>query len=104
MGKLYAFTTFIPQKDKCGMHSLTEIWSLILIEGSATHPVPFKDKFKPLQFVHLSDVHMVLDLYYDIEIRIKWLKNILADAKEKGLYVITAMHEPSGNINDTYGE
>lgn len=185
-----------------------------IVQGSATRPVPFGDKLKPLQFVHISDIHAVLDLwnrmveyinyysdyidfaihtgdycgnnqqlhtdfynygtkcdrpiyncignhdsvitrkwikntkesahrllfapmndissdvnfmecdfsmtyykdfpesnvrliaidlYYDIELQCKWLKEILADAKEKGLCVITAMHEPSGHVNDTYG-
>ena len=189
-----------------------------IVQGSATRPVPFKnkfgDKFKPLQFVHLSDVHavldlwnrmvefvnhyrdyidfaihtgdycgnnqqlyadfynygtqcdrpiyncvgnhdtvitpkwigntkestynllfapmnddsrnvsflecdysmtyykdfpdsnvriIVLDLYYDIEIQCQWLKTVLEDAKEKGLCVITAMHEPTGEVNDTFG-
>ena len=46
---------------------------------------------------------VVLDLYYDIEIQCEWLKNILNDAKEKGLFVVTAMHEPLEHINDTYG-
>jgi hypothetical protein len=46
---------------------------------------------------------IVLDLYYDIELQCQWLKTILDEAKEKGLCVITAMHEPSGEINDTFG-
>ncbi len=43
---------------------------------------------------------IVLNLYYDIEIQQKWLKNLLKEAKELGLYVITAMHEPSDDITD----
>ncbi len=46
---------------------------------------------------------IVLDLYYDLELQCSWLKEILADAKEQGLWVMTAMHEPTGFINDTYG-
>ena len=46
---------------------------------------------------------IVLDLYYDIEIQCQWLKTVLEDAKEKGLCVITAMHEPTGEVNDTFG-
>lgn len=45
---------------------------------------------------------IVLDLYYDIEIQQKWLKETLNDAKEKGLCVITAMHEPSDEVNNTF--
>lgn len=46
---------------------------------------------------------IVLDLYYDTNIQCKWLADILEDAKKKNLCVMTAMHEPSANINDTYG-
>lgn len=46
---------------------------------------------------------VVLDLYYDIEQQCEWLERVLEDAREKGLCVITAMHEPSGQVNDTYG-
>ncbi len=41
---------------------------------------------------------VVLDLYYDIEQQKEWLRKVLADAKEKGLHVITSMHEPSDHI------
>lgn len=51
-----------------------------------------------------SNIRMiVLDLYYDIDAQCKWLKRVLADALEKGICVITAMHEPSGNVNDSFG-
>ncbi len=46
---------------------------------------------------------IVLDLYYDIELQCEWLKETLEDAKGKGMCVITAMHEPSGEIKDTFG-
>ena len=46
---------------------------------------------------------IVIDLYYDIEIQCEWLKDILSDAKEKELCVITAMHEPLNDVKDTYG-
>ena len=45
---------------------------------------------------------IVLDLYYDIEIQCEWLKDILSEAREKGLCVITAMHEPTGEVHDTF--
>lgn len=41
---------------------------------------------------------IVLDLYYDTELQRSWLQELLSDALEKGLHVITAMHEPSGKI------
>lgn len=51
-----------------------------------------------------SNVRMiVLDLYYDIELQCQWLKNILEDAIDKKLCVITASHEPLAEVNDTYG-
>lgn len=46
---------------------------------------------------------IVLDLYYDIEAQCEWLREMLDDAKEKGLCVITAMHEPSNEIPNTFG-
>lgn len=46
---------------------------------------------------------IVLDLYYDVDLQCTWLKNLLNDARQKGLCVITAMHEPSDFVNDTYG-
>lgn len=50
-----------------------------------------------------SNIRMiVLDLYYDIDLQCEWLKNVLNDAKEKGLCVITAMHEPTGAVHNTY--
>jgi hypothetical protein len=41
---------------------------------------------------------IVLDQYYDRDVQLRWLKEILDDADEKGLWVITAMHEPSAEI------
>lgn len=46
---------------------------------------------------------IVLDLYYDIDIQKKWLERVLADAKANDLSVITAMHEPSGPMNNSFG-
>lgn len=46
---------------------------------------------------------IVLDLYYDIDLQCAWLKDILNDAKEKKMCVITAMHEPSDTVNDSFG-
>ena len=51
-----------------------------------------------------SNIRMiVLDLYFDINIQKKWLQEVLADAKQNDLSVITAMHEPSGPMNDSFG-
>ena len=46
---------------------------------------------------------IILDLYYDIDIQKEWLAQVLQDAKEKDLSVITAMHQPSGPMNDSFG-
>ena len=46
---------------------------------------------------------IVLDLYYDIEIQCEWLRDILEDARNKGICVITAMHEPLSEVRDTFG-
>lgn len=45
---------------------------------------------------------IVLDQYYDIELQTEWLTERLDDARQKKLCVITAMHEPTDFINDTY--
>ena len=46
---------------------------------------------------------IVLDLYYHLEEQKPWLRTLLDDARENGLHVITAAHQPTGEINDTYG-
>ena len=46
---------------------------------------------------------VVLDLYFDIDIQKNWLRKILDDAKENDYSVITAMHEPSGPMNNSFG-
>ena len=51
-----------------------------------------------------SNIRMiVLDCYYDIEEQKRQLADILSDARERGLYVITAMHEMTGAIVDSFG-
>lgn len=51
-----------------------------------------------------SNIRMiVLDCYYDIEEQKKQLAKILEDAREKGLYVITAMHELTCAIEESFG-
>lgn len=41
---------------------------------------------------------IVLDQYYDLSQQENWLEATLEDAKEKGLWVATATHEPTGPI------
>ena len=46
---------------------------------------------------------IVLDQYYDLEQQKQWLREQLNDAQQKGLWVITAMHEPTAEVVDTPG-
>ena len=46
---------------------------------------------------------IVLDQYFDIEPQCRWLAEILEDARVKQLCVLTAMHEPSGHVLDSFG-
>lgn len=51
-----------------------------------------------------SNIRLIaLDQYYDTDIQCPWFKGLLDDARAKDMCVITAMHEPSANINDTFG-
>lgn len=43
---------------------------------------------------------IVLDLYYDQEQQVEWLRNLLAQAKEEGMHVFTAMHTPTDRLVD----
>lgn len=38
---------------------------------------------------------IVLDVYYDVDLQAKWLKDVLDDAKVHGYHVMTAMHPPT---------
>lgn len=52
----------------------------------------------------MGDVRLiVLDDYYDIWPTRAWLRGILREARERGLHVITAQHEPSGYVENAYG-
>lgn len=43
---------------------------------------------------------VVLDLYFDLEEQAAWLTDVLEDAIEKQMHVITAMHEPTDELVD----
>ncbi len=73
------------------LYNASSTWGATFMEGeySMTYYRDFKD----------SNVRLiVLDLYYDLDAQKVWLKDTLADAKAKGMHVITAMHEPSDYI------
>ncbi len=51
-----------------------------------------------------SNIRMiVLDPYYDIDEQRRQFVVLLNDAREKGLYVITAMHEKTDHITESFG-
>ena len=51
-----------------------------------------------------SNIRMiVLDPYYDIEEQTRQLAALLEDAREKGIYVITAMHEKTDAVEESFG-
>ncbi len=43
---------------------------------------------------------IVLDLYFDIDAQIDWLRNLLNRSQEEGMFVITAMHQPTSTLVD----
>lgn len=43
---------------------------------------------------------IVLDLYFDVEEQIEWLKALLARSKEEGVHVITATHQPTDDLTE----
>ena len=46
---------------------------------------------------------IVLDDYYDVDSARIWLKQLLDDANQKGIHVITAQHELTGYVTNTLG-
>ena len=74
----------------------TEDWNVTFLD--CPHSMSYHKDFDD------SNVRLiVLDLYYDLELQQKWLQELLDEAKEKGLCVITAMHQPTAEVRDTYG-
>ncbi len=45
---------------------------------------------------------IILDDYYDIWLTRAWLRTVLREAAEAGLHVITAQHEPTHYVHNTY--
>ena len=86
--------------DKSLVHSLlynhTENWNVNFCD--CEYPMSYYRDFKE------SNLRLiVLDLYYDVWTTRVWFKKILDDAKEKGLHIITAMHEPTDYIVESFG-
>ncbi len=73
------------------LFSHTENWGVTFMPGE--HSMTYYKDF-PEANVRL----VVLNLYYDLEAQAAWLREVLADTREKGLHLFTAMHEPSAAI------
>ena len=62
----------------------------LIVQGSASRTRFFKskfdDKFKPLQFVHFSDVHAVLDLWNRMVEYVNYYKDYIDFAIHTGDY------------------
>lgn len=81
-----------------------EAWKL-LFNHTEKWDVTFFDCPFPMSY-HLdfqqSNIRLiVLDQYYDLEVQKNRLRELLEDAKQKGLWVMTAMHEPSAEITQS---
>ena len=80
-------------------------WKL-LFSNTEGWDVEFCDSEYPMSYYKdfpNANVRMiVLDVYYDIEQQQKWLVKVLEDARQKGLCVITAAHEPTGYLENTF--
>jgi hypothetical protein len=86
--------------DKSTVHGLlfnhTENWDVQFAD--CPFPMSYRRDF-PGSNLRL----IVLDLYYDIYPTRVWLNGLLEDALEKGMHVITAMHEPTDYITESRG-
>jgi len=85
-------STWAPQS---AAHALlfnrTENWDVNFMPGET--PTAYYKDF-PESNIRL----IVLDLYYEQEAQKPWLASLLAEAKEKGMHVITAMHETTDTL------
>lgn len=78
------------------------VWKLLFEGQCDTWGVTFMDCEYSMAYYQdqtASNTRIIcLDMYYDIDLQKVWLKDLLDDAKSKGLHVITVMHEPSNDI------
>ena len=75
------------------LFNCTDNWDVTFMD--IPHPMSYYKDFDNLRLI-------VLDDYYDVWQTRVWLRALLKDAFEKGLYVITAQHETTGYIENTY--
>ena len=84
--------------EKETVHNLlfnhNEDWSVTFFD--CAHSMSYYKDFGNLRLI-------VLDDYYDTWQTRVWLRNMLKEAYDLGLHVITAQHEPTGYVNNTYG-
>ncbi len=75
-------------------------------QPDTTQDVVFMECDYPMNYykdIKESNIRMiVLDYYYDIEQQKEWLVEVLDEAKEKGISVITAMHIPTAEIKESF--
>lgn len=71
----------------------TAAWDVTFFDCS--YSMSYYKDFGPLRLI-------VLDDYYDTWPTRVWLRNILKEACLSGLHVITAQHEPTGYLHNTY--
>ncbi len=84
--------------DKKVAHSLlfnhTEDWNVTF----------FECPYSMCYYIDCNDLRIiVLDDYYDIWPARPWLRSVLKEAYSLNMHVITAQHEPTGYISNTYG-
>ena len=82
------------EKTKTLLFNHTEDWEATF--SDCPHSMSYYRDFDRIRLI-------VLDDYYDIWPTRAWLRGLLKEAREKGLYVMTAQHEPSGYVENTYG-
>lgn len=78
------------------LYNHTENWDVTFMD--CQHSMSYYKDF-PKNNLRL----IVLDQYYDIWPTRRWLAAVLDEALAQNFHVITAMHEPTGYIQNTYG-
>ena len=90
-------TRYVTSKERT--HSLlfnhTEGWDVEFMP-TATPTAYYKDF--PASAIRM----IVLDQYYDVDEECAWLEEVLREARERSFAVITAMHEPSAHVEDSF--
>lgn len=72
----------------------TEDWDGVFFD--CPHSMSYYKDFGKLRLI-------VLDDYYDVWQTRGWLRTVFREAYDRGLHVITAQHEPTGYLENTYG-